>query len=150
MAWFLECGVYGAVEVFELLALPEGVQALYQGPGSPSLVLASIWPYHASPGYGPRYLGHWFGTRGCLAGGDEPAPRGGLEEAQARREGQRLQSRRRRLPAGIFALPNPVVAVRRSMRAFRAPPSAKRRGAGASHHRSVIRRSKRCSFGRFR
>ena len=41
----------------------------------------------------------------------------------------------------FFALSNPVVAVRRSTRAFRAPPSAKRRGAGASHHRSVIRRS---------
>ena len=33
----------------------------------------------------------------------------------------------------------PVVAARRSTRAFRAPPGAKRRGAGASHHRSVIR-----------
>ena len=32
----------------------------------------------------------------------------------------------------------PVVAARRSTRAFRAPPGAKRRGAGASHHRSVI------------
>ena len=63
-------------------------------------------------------------------------------------EGRQQEFLRSRTPS---SLPNPVVAVRRSMmRAFRAPPSAKRRGAGASHHRSVIRRSKRCSFGRFR
>ena len=52
-----------------------------------------------------------------------------------------IDSRRRMPPAEFFALPNPVVAARRSTRAFRAPPGAKRRGAGASPHRSVIRRS---------
>ena len=68
-------------------------------------------------------------------------PRAAKIEWDAPRSRSDRQSRRRRPPAGIVALSNPVVAVRRSTRAFRAPPSAKRRGAGASHHRSVIRRS---------
>ena len=66
----------------------------------------------------------------------------GMQKIESARPAVAVIDCRRRLPpAEFFALPNPVVAARRSTRAFRAPPGAKRRGAGASPHRSVIRRS---------